>query len=145
MKVFRKVFYALIAVAMALIVGGAVREHGWRAVLSIAADGLPIVGVIALLIGFLALMNRREARMQKRFYRHGTRATGTIVRVDRPAKRRAAPACEVIAEFTVDGATYRATSGRLSRPPGKGVGDAVAVYYNPQNPEDSCILDGDLG
>ena len=142
MKIFRRLFFALIAVGLAAAALGAAREQGWPAVMRALVDALPIAGVVALLIGFLALMNRREARMHRRFYRHGSHAEGTVVSVGRAG--RGGAAYVVAAEFSVDGRICRAVSGRLPEKPARGVGERVTVYYNPERPEDNCILDGDL-
>ena len=139
MKQFRRIFYALLIVALAaLIVTMAMRE-GWRAVLKAFVDGLPIIGVVVLTIGGIKFLNRRERAMSRRYYRHGSLAEGTIVSVELLGS-----AYVVAADFTVNGQTYRATSGRLQKMPGRKVGDLVPVYYNPNRPEDNSILDGDL-
>lgn len=143
MKRFRRVFYALVALGLVFVVTGAVREQGWRAVLKALVDALPVIGVLAAVFVGFRLMDRREARMRNNFYRHGNRAEGTVVGVERKEGRGGA-GYEIAAEFAVDGKTYRAKSGRLPDMPRRAAGDAVPVYYNPDDPEDNGILDGDV-
>lgn len=144
MKAIRRAFLALVALGLIIAVAGAARTQGWHAVLRAFVDALPILGVIGALIGALAVMDRREARMHRRFYRHGSKAAGTIVSVTQRTKRTSGIVYEVAVAFNVDGKTYRAASGRLPDRPRRRVGDPVPVYYNPQKPEDNCILDADL-
>ena len=145
---FRRLLYGLIAALMATALGlmavSTAREQGWRAVGMAFVWALPILGVLGLVFLAIGLMDRRDARMQKRYFNMGRCVRGTVVRIERPMAPSARLPYEVIAEFACDGRTYTAASGKLPGQPRVGVGDAINVYCNPDDPADNRILDIDV-
>ncbi len=122
-------------------------------IVGLVSGALPLVLFSLLFVlgfggvgGALFARGSRQRRALQRLHRDGQMTRGEVVEVGRSAYSVNRQRAHMVNyRYTVQGTLRRGKHG-LWEPPGLRAGDAVAVLYDPQRPDDSILyLDPDLG